>query len=238
MTQTRALVTASILFAALLSTSAASATPVTGTLAASYFQVVEGSPDFPGGTPIVPDGSSLVNGMPYVTGGALSVGPGGALQWWTTANPYVSSTGTGTITLPYGSNMFAPNSTGSNNSQYFETAMFAGTFSLASPGTVNFTIGSDDDTFVYLNGILIGQNPGIHATTYKTFETTANAGPNFLQIFYADRQRVDAYLSIDADVALTAAVPEPSTWAMMILGFFGIGFMTYRQRKNMTFRAA
>jgi len=34
------------------------------------------------------------------------------------------------------------------------------------------------------------------------------------------------------------AVPEPSTWAMMILGFFGIGFMTYRQRKNITPRLA
>jgi hypothetical protein len=28
-----------------------------------------------------------------------------------------------------------------------------------------------------------------------------------------------------------SAVPEPSTWAMMILGFCGVGFMTYR-RKN------
>jgi hypothetical protein len=28
-----------------------------------------------------------------------------------------------------------------------------------------------------------------------------------------------------------AAVPEPATWAMMILGFAGIGFMAYR-RKN------
>jgi hypothetical protein len=26
-----------------------------------------------------------------------------------------------------------------------------------------------------------------------------------------------------------AAVPEPSTWAMMILGFVGVGFMAYRQ---------
>jgi len=28
-----------------------------------------------------------------------------------------------------------------------------------------------------------------------------------------------------------AAVPEPSTWAMMLLGFAGIGFMTYRRRQ-------
>ncbi|WP_199805747.1 PEPxxWA-CTERM sorting domain-containing protein [Bradyrhizobium lablabi] len=29
---------------------------------------------------------------------------------------------------------------------------------------------------------------------------------------------------------VTAAVPEPSTWAMMILGFAGVGFMVYRRR--------
>jgi hypothetical protein len=31
-----------------------------------------------------------------------------------------------------------------------------------------------------------------------------------------------------------AAVPEPSTWAMMILGFAGIGFMAYRRKSLMT----
>jgi hypothetical protein len=29
-----------------------------------------------------------------------------------------------------------------------------------------------------------------------------------------------------------AAVPEPSTWAMMILGFVGVGFMAYRRKRN------
>jgi len=28
-----------------------------------------------------------------------------------------------------------------------------------------------------------------------------------------------------------SGVPEPSTWAMMILGFAGVGYMTYRRRK-------
>lgn len=30
----------------------------------------------------------------------------------------------------------------------------------------------------------------------------------------------------------TGAVPEPSTWAMMILGFAGVGFMAYRRRNS------
>ncbi len=41
-----------------------------------------------------------------------------------------------------------------------------------------------------------------------------------------------------AFVSLTvSAVPEPSTWAMMILGFFGVGFMAYRRKATKpTFR--
>jgi hypothetical protein len=31
---------------------------------------------------------------------------------------------------------------------------------------------------------------------------------------------------------ITAAVPEPSTWAMMLLGFCGLGFMAYRRKQN------
>ena len=32
------------------------------------------------------------------------------------------------------------------------------------------------------------------------------------------------------------AVPEPATWAMMILGFAGVGFMAYRRRTQNAFR--
>jgi PEP-CTERM motif len=35
-----------------------------------------------------------------------------------------------------------------------------------------------------------------------------------------------------------AAVPEPSTWAMMILGFLGVGFMAYRRQNRPALRAA
>jgi hypothetical protein len=31
---------------------------------------------------------------------------------------------------------------------------------------------------------------------------------------------------------IASPVPEPSTWAMMILGFAGVGYMTYRRRKT------
>ena len=39
-------------------------------------------------------------------------------------------------------------------------------------------------------------------------------------------------------VGNVAAAPEPSTWAMMILGFAGIGCMAYRRKSTPTFRFA
>ncbi len=39
-------------------------------------------------------------------------------------------------------------------------------------------------------------------------------------------------------LTISTAVPEPSTWAMMILGFMGVGFMAYRRRGQPSFRLA
>jgi hypothetical protein len=37
---------------------------------------------------------------------------------------------------------------------------------------------------------------------------------------------------------INPSVPEPSTWAMMILGFFGVGFMAYRRKGRASLRFA
>jgi hypothetical protein len=38
--------------------------------------------------------------------------------------------------------------------------------------------------------------------------------------------------NIDFTVSAVSAVPEPSTWAMMILGFAGVGFVAYRRKSK------
>jgi hypothetical protein len=35
-----------------------------------------------------------------------------------------------------------------------------------------------------------------------------------------------------APIPVLSSVPEPSTWAMMILGFCGLGFMTFRRKEK------
>ena len=47
---------------------------------------------------------------------------------------------------------------------------------------------------------------------------------------------VDDVRQIRLDEVVASAVPEPSTWAMMILGFAGIGFLAYRRKGQQNLR--
>jgi PEP-CTERM motif-containing protein len=46
------------------------------------------------------------------------------------------------------------------------------------------------------------------------------------------------YWGVDGVSFNVSAVPEPSTWAMMILGFAGVGFMAYRRKSKPALMAA
>jgi hypothetical protein len=58
-------------------------------------------------------------------------------------------------------------------------------------------------------------------------------GPDEFTVFIngADPAYLDT-LVIDVTTGSVGAVPEPSTWAMMILGFAGIGFMACRRKSK------
>jgi hypothetical protein len=44
--------------------------------------------------------------------------------------------------------------------------------------------------------------------------------------------------AFEFDNVKVGTVPEPSTWAMMLLGFLGLGFMAYRRKEGSAFRLA
>jgi hypothetical protein len=80
---------------------------------------------------------------------------------------------------------------------------------------------------------------------HRFFPDDAEAGRVSIQQNFANCPCADALAfssglasALDADPGIgsflirpfTPAVPEPSTWAMMILGFAGLGFMAYRRK--------
>lgn len=61
-----------------------------------------------------------------------------------------------------------------------------------------------------------------------SFSGPANAAGE-LKLFYWDSNFSDNTQYVTAQIS---AVPEPSTWAMMILGFAGVGYLAYRRRNQ------
>nr|WP_108515001.1 PEPxxWA-CTERM sorting domain-containing protein [Bradyrhizobium algeriense] len=66
-----------------------------------------------------------------------------------------------------------------------------------------------------------------------------NFNPNASGIYTIDLKLFGENDQLLGDVSIQVnAVPEPSTWAMLILGFAGIGFMAYRQKSRLAVLAA
>lgn len=162
----------------------------------------------------------------------------GELTWWSPAlNARVTATGSGVVTTPVSDNtFFVPNGNGTSNANSFLTAIFSGVITLASAQTVNFTFGGDDDMFLFVDGQSVGQLGGVHGfTTASPTTSVLSAGNHIFTAFYADRAQTQAqtYFNITTEgLTVTPGVPEPATWAMMLLGFGGIGMTLRRGRKS------
>jgi hypothetical protein len=95
---------------------------------------------------------------------------------------------------------------------------------------------------VLLDGVVLDSfdfvGPGTSTTLHNTLDFTTNltAGQHILQLqatrIFAPGAGVTSQYFDNVSLDVEAAVPEPSTWAMLILGFVGVGFMAYRRRNG------
>jgi fibro-slime domain-containing protein len=228
---------AAVLAAAGLGTSAYAA----GSVTATFNTLTSSNPDVEGPVTGVVLGEVQntlgPNGLPVESfaGEFSDVNPvTGEILWWRPNGSWVtagtSNWADGTYSLPFSvpSNFFANGSSDGGANGYISTELQA-TFNAPDGGSVTFTLGSDDDAFVFLNGKLVVDDGGVHAIA--TAPTTVSGlldGVNTVDVFQVDRHTVQSALVFDANVTLNA-VPEPSTWAMMGLGFAALGFAGFRR---------
>lgn len=124
----------------------------------------------------------------------------------------------------------------------------------SSPGTISFDLSSlivgqtYTLTFSQIARPYQGVDPftvSYGATSFGTFTPTFN-WTQVTETFVALSATplvfagtiLDGDHSSGIDNISISAVPELSTWAMMILGFFGVGFAAYRRKGKLTFRLA
>jgi PEP-CTERM motif len=107
-----------------------------------------------------------------------------------------------------------------------------------------FTLGTYTGTAPFqVNNVLTpGAGPGgtVGYEAFFHFDTTYTYyafGSSSFALPTNNDQELSAVAAIGGPVGV-GGVPEPSTWAMMILGFAGIGFMAYRRKSQPALVAA
>jgi hypothetical protein len=136
----------------------------------------------------------------------------------------------------------------------FQNGNFAppnASFSVTLPGFVTsdqtFTAAQSNlscgDNFVQCTGVSFLTDAASGQDVVTINFNTANSSESEFYDFVPTAFNTVGVASQDAgalgnDGTLTTALPEPSTWAMGILGFCGLGFMAYRRKSGTTLSAA
>lgn len=82
------------------------------------------------------------------------------------------------------------------------------------------------------NGVMVGTP---FAIGDASLTLAAPAGANELLLGINDNVYADNTGSLQVSVTeVASAVPETSTWAMMLLGFLGVGFLAFRRRDQLS----
>jgi len=204
-----------------------------GTLTAQYFVLPSAHPDVGKGA----DGTIVRglfanrldrNDLPVVTAlGRSYAGPSGPIhdvdatgevQWYGTHGTYgARRVKNGTDRLPFQfETMFPPGKSGDGPGNGYLTAHWFGTFVLPKTRSIGFKLGSDDDSWVYIDGRLVVDNGGVKPIAYAPY-TVANlsAGSHRFDVFYADRHGVGAKMELSLAFDVRPTIPKTSGTSAM-----------------------
>jgi hypothetical protein len=108
-----------------------------------------------------------------------------------------------------------------------------GTFSFDDTYLKGWTTSTTGHILGYLNGTLVGDvSYGVSGSAWT------DVSVHFSNVDQVMINGLNGFLLDNSTVNEVSAVPEPSTWAMMILGFAGVGFMAYRRKSKPSLMAA
>ncbi len=110
-------------------------------------------------------------------------------------------------------------------------------------GLINFAFGANQPTASVANGTNVGvptNSPNFFVSFYNSSNVlgawgTGNSGIIALDDGGGGNPADADYDDLVVKFQFTSAVPETSTWAMMMLGFAGVGFFAYRRKQKSNF---
>jgi hypothetical protein len=169
---------------------------------------------------------------------------GSVLLWVTTVAPVHAAAVTFDWTLTVPSNVTSGGFPFLGSGTITATTAAGGDPMTAITGTIGSNAITGLSTFDGADNLLFPNTAGASLLDHRGFSfTVGTQSINILSQFSPGQMTTgDAYEEIASNpggfgvgiftLTQVAALPEPSSWAMMILGFAGVGFMAYRRRKD------
>jgi hypothetical protein len=115
------------------------------------------------------------------------------------------------------------------------TMTASGTASAFTALLLNVIVATNETlTFTSPTPITSGATQQVTANGENFILVSAINGETFHSLSFTSSGNLSHVQQVRVDIAggVTPAIPEPSTWAMMVIGFFGIGFLAYRRKQN------
>jgi hypothetical protein len=165
----------------------------------------------------------------------------GEITYWDPAlNPYVTETLSTTTSLPFDrpSNFFPPNGTGTSDGppNGYQAAVLSGTLFAPTTEQLSFMIGSDDMSFAYIDGQVVCDDGGVHASSSVPCSTPIiDAGDHSFDLFFVDINQVQAGLtfSITTQGVTINSTPEPASLVLFGSAIAGLPVIQrWRRRKH------
>lgn len=104
-----------------------------------------------------------------------------------------------------------------------------GTLTAAAAGAYTFFLNSDDGSQAFIDGALVVDDGGAHGPALVSNTVTLTAGVHTFEVQFYECCGGASGVDFGTPTGITLGVPEPATWALMIIGMGGIGVAMRRR---------